>query len=296
MKKVLIADPNKANLVITCEILKEQFAGIQIYTTTTGQNALNILNENTNIDLAIIDTDLPDQNVYEFTLELHKNYNIPLIITTEINSFHQYSNSAQFKRIKTGIACIQKPLHPLVVQAICAYFSKNKDKYVHSELSQTVGGFGKIISKTKREDYFSIIIEEISLLNAKIKLFFEEKDKNSNDVLLIKEEDFKKILTSKKLNIYLPELFTLSNGLSVLIDTKVEKPETSSSDSRSDTIMRNYVFEIESKIINHTIAKDQSSVQLEVEFLNILCAKQLFDALMRGQAPAPTPSLAHLYF
>jgi len=82
-KKVLIVDDDVRNLFALTTAFEKY--NIQTVTAESGQDAINILNENNNIDMVLMDIMMPEMDGYETTQKIrreHKNSILPIIAVT----------------------------------------------------------------------------------------------------------------------------------------------------------------------------------------------------------------------
>ncbi|MES2701410.1 MAG: HAMP domain-containing protein [Bacteroidota bacterium] len=82
-KKVLVVDDDVRNLFALTTAFEKY--SIQTITAESGQDAINILNENNNIDMVLMDIMMPEMDGYETTQKIrreHKNSNLPIIAVT----------------------------------------------------------------------------------------------------------------------------------------------------------------------------------------------------------------------
>ena len=82
-KKVLVVDDDVRNLFALTTAFEKY--NIQTITAESGQDAINILNESTNIDMVLMDIMMPEMDGYETTQKIrreHKNSNLPIIAVT----------------------------------------------------------------------------------------------------------------------------------------------------------------------------------------------------------------------
>lgn len=83
---ILIVDDMTTNLIILSDILKDEY---NIKIAKTGTKALEIVNSQDNIDLILLDIEMPDINGYEVLKKLKnsdKTKNIPIIFITAKSS------------------------------------------------------------------------------------------------------------------------------------------------------------------------------------------------------------------
>jgi HAMP domain-containing protein/signal transduction histidine kinase/CheY-like chemotaxis protein len=82
-KKILVVDDDVRNLFALTTAFEKY--GIQTITAESGQDAINILNENNTIDIVLMDIMMPEMDGYETTQKIrreHKNNNLPIIAVT----------------------------------------------------------------------------------------------------------------------------------------------------------------------------------------------------------------------
>lgn len=126
MKKILIADANKASLVMTSEVFKDHYSGIQVLVARTSQEAIDIAKANKNIDAYIVDFDLPDQNGAQTAAALKKLSSKPVLITAfENNATEQLIDNllAKYNDCKSWL---KKPISPDVTIAVAQRYCEGK--------------------------------------------------------------------------------------------------------------------------------------------------------------------------
>ena len=82
-KKVLVVDDDVRNLFALTTAFEKY--NIETITAESGQDAINILNENNSIDMVLMDIMMPEMDGYETTQKIrreHKNTNLPIIAVT----------------------------------------------------------------------------------------------------------------------------------------------------------------------------------------------------------------------
>ena len=82
-KTVLVVDDDVRNLFALTTAFEKY--NINAVTAESGQDAINILNENNNIDMVLMDIMMPEMDGYETTQKIrreHKNSNLPIIAVT----------------------------------------------------------------------------------------------------------------------------------------------------------------------------------------------------------------------
>jgi len=82
-KNVLIVDDDVRNLFALTTAFEQH--NIKTITAESGQEAIDILSENKNIDMVLMDIMMPEMDGYETTQKIrreHKNSNLPIIAVT----------------------------------------------------------------------------------------------------------------------------------------------------------------------------------------------------------------------
>jgi CheY-like chemotaxis protein len=82
-KNILVVDDDVRNLFALTTAFEKY--NINTITAESGQEAINILNENSNIDMVLMDIMMPEMDGYETTQKIrreHKNTNLPIIAVT----------------------------------------------------------------------------------------------------------------------------------------------------------------------------------------------------------------------
>jgi len=110
---ILIVDDVASNIQSLAAILKDTY---QIKVANSGFHALDILSSSTNIDIILLDIEMPDMNGYEVLSHLqlnHKTKDIPVIFITGNISSHD-----EEKGLCSGaVDYITKPLRPGIIKA-----------------------------------------------------------------------------------------------------------------------------------------------------------------------------------
>ncbi len=118
MKRILIADSSKASLVMTSEVFKDYYPGIQVLVARNSADAITLAKTSQDIDAFIVDFDLPDINGAQTALLLKKISKTPILITS-------FDNVDAIRTIETLLvkyndckSWLKKPINPEVVIAI----------------------------------------------------------------------------------------------------------------------------------------------------------------------------------
>ena len=81
MKKILIADSSKASLVMTSEVFKDHFPGVQVVVAKTSSECLELVKSTADVDAYIIDFDLPDKDGAATAAQIKRHCQTPVLIT-----------------------------------------------------------------------------------------------------------------------------------------------------------------------------------------------------------------------
>ena len=81
MKKILIADSSKPSIVMTSEVFKDHFPGVQVLLAKSSQEALEVTGQNGDLDAVIVDYDLPDETGSALAQKLKRLTTAPVLIT-----------------------------------------------------------------------------------------------------------------------------------------------------------------------------------------------------------------------
>lgn len=159
MKRILIADSSKASLVMTSEVFKDHYPGIQVLVARNAQEAVTLAKANKDVDAFIIDYDLPDKNGAETALLLKKIAKTPILITA-FDQPHVVENiETTLEKYDDCKSWLKKPVNPEVVIAVAQRYCEGKirtQKRIPCHLpvlaSLTLTGEGlKLTAKTKEK-------------------------------------------------------------------------------------------------------------------------------------------------
>ena len=94
MTRVLIADTDKASIVMTSEIFKDKIPGTTVRVVAKGADCLQALSEET-FDMVVVDFDLPDTDGISLTHEIRETFKGPVLITAFPGSVVQKAINAE---------------------------------------------------------------------------------------------------------------------------------------------------------------------------------------------------------
>jgi CheY-like chemotaxis protein len=118
MKRILIADSSKASLVMTSEVFKDHYPGIQVLVARTSTDAIAIAKSTSDIDAFIVDYDLPDTNGAQTALLLKKISKVPILITAFDKQDVVENIETLLVKYEDCRSWLKKPVNPEVVIAV----------------------------------------------------------------------------------------------------------------------------------------------------------------------------------
>ena len=195
MKKVLITDPSKASVVMTSEVFKDYFPGVQILVAHTHDESLNVQKDHKDIDIHVIDFHLHEQDAIELALKSKKQRKTPIIMT----AFHSDHVVAEIdNKLAEYPDClnwVKKPVSPDLLVAIAERYVKNKIRQ-ERRIDCSIPAFVKVVRqqhpKAPKETLKLFgVLENVSIGGVKFRLHprelsllsqlsFTEKDLNPN--------------------------------------------------------------------------------------------------------------------
>jgi PAS domain S-box-containing protein len=123
MQKCLLVDDNKDVLIYLNRILLD--TGIQVVTARSGPEALSIIKTNSDIDLVILDMQMPEMNGIEATKEIRKiRKDLPIIAQTAFI----FENDKDIILAAGCDACLIKPIRKEHLLSVMAGFIKANGK------------------------------------------------------------------------------------------------------------------------------------------------------------------------
>ena len=110
MTKLLIADSNKASLVMSTEVFKEKIAGISISVARNGRDFLQMLPE-VAPDIGIVDFDLPDVDGTTLIKYAQEIFDGPIFLTAYLDDRIREVISHELFAYEQEVVCIEKPIN-----------------------------------------------------------------------------------------------------------------------------------------------------------------------------------------
>ena len=126
MKRILIADTNKASLVMTSEVFKDHFSGVQVLVAKTVAETIQLA-ETEKIDAFVIDFDLPDQNGAKAASWLKKHMShIPVLMTAFNTPRVRDIIEAELAAYDDCLSWIKKPIRPEILAQVAKRFCEGR--------------------------------------------------------------------------------------------------------------------------------------------------------------------------
>jgi len=95
--KVLIVDDDYINRLLLISLLKKELYQVEILESSNGEEALKICHEHSNIQLILLDIEMPRMDGVEFLIQYKLNTTLPQIPTIAVSS-----NDLRIKEIRSA--------------------------------------------------------------------------------------------------------------------------------------------------------------------------------------------------
>ncbi len=233
MKKILIADSSKASLVMTSEVFKDNYPGVQVLVAKTSLEAVELAKTVQDIEAFVIDFDLPDANGALTAVALKKITKKPILLTAFDREDVHGAVDALLSKHEDCRSWLKKPVNPDVVTAVVQRFCEGKIRleqriscqlpaFVDIELVNKPKKTTKKIStksvevpeETMQKFSFQGIIEDCSLRGAKLKPSKNSAGTTSNWASLLKQ--IEKLPKNSKIQLSLPSPLDIEIGKTTL--------------------------------------------------------------------------------
>lgn len=166
--KVLIVDDHKMFLQGIKAVLQDYKAIDVVATTNTVKNALDILNQDTDVELIITDIAMPEINGVEFIKILNQNY--PKIKILVVSMFPQ---AQQLKGINGYI--LKETDYTELIKAIKTIVLERKTYFSEKNITSSSLEFNKSILTRREKEVVKLIAEEFSTDQIAEKLFLSKR-------------------------------------------------------------------------------------------------------------------------
>lgn len=128
MKRILIADASKASLVMTSEVFKDHFPGVQVVVARTSADALELAKTAGELDAFIIDYDLPDRDGAFTAARLKKMFSQPILITAFDRPDVHESIDRDLAAFDDCLSWLKKPVKPELVVSLAQRFIEGQHR------------------------------------------------------------------------------------------------------------------------------------------------------------------------
>lgn len=128
MKRILIADASKASLVMTSEVFKDHFPGVQVVVARTSSDAIELAKTAGDLDAFIIDYDLPDRDGAYTAARLKKMFTQPILITAFDRPDVHESIDRDLSAFDDCLSWLKKPVKPELVVSLAQRFIEGKHR------------------------------------------------------------------------------------------------------------------------------------------------------------------------
>jgi CheY-like chemotaxis protein len=128
MKRILIADASKASLVMTSEVFKDHFPGVQVVVARTSADAIELSKSAGELDAFIIDYDLPDRDGASTAAKLKKMHQQPILITAFDRPDVQQTIDRDLSAFDDCLSWLKKPVKPELVVSLAQRFIEGKHR------------------------------------------------------------------------------------------------------------------------------------------------------------------------
>lgn len=170
MRRILIADSNKASLVMTSEAMKDHYPGVQVIVAKSGAEALQLAQKTEHVDAYIIDFDLPDTNGAQVALQLKALSNTPILITSFDHEEAIHTIETLLDKYDDCKSWLKKPIRADVLIAVVQRYCEGKIR-MQKRIPCTVPAYVQLQGQTKSAKplTFFAMVEDCSLNGAKLK-------------------------------------------------------------------------------------------------------------------------------
>jgi CheY-like chemotaxis protein len=126
MKKILIADAGKASLVMTSEVFKDFFPGVQIVVARNSAEALEWAVKDKSFDVIVVDYDLPDRDGADTAARIKKLVKTPVLVTGFERPGVEYAINEDLAAYDDCMNWVRKPVRPETLVGIAERYVDGK--------------------------------------------------------------------------------------------------------------------------------------------------------------------------
>lgn len=194
VKKILIADSSKASLVMTSEVFKDHYPGVQVLVARSSSEALELAKHNEGIEAFIVDYDLPDVDGAQTAFRLKKLYSTPVLITAFDRPEVAQSIESSLKQYADCQSWLKKPVNPEVVIAVVQRFCDGKLR-TQKRISCNLPVFAEILLENESLEAYQQIISSIKTKKTLSKSSRIKDKKETKHSKIVKKISAKKVLS-----------------------------------------------------------------------------------------------------
>jgi CheY-like chemotaxis protein len=126
MKRILIADAGKASLVMTSEVFKDFFPGVQIVVARNSAEALEWVAKDKSFDVIVVDYDLPDRDGADTAARIKKLVKTPVLLTGFERPGVEYAITEELAAYDDCMNWVKKPVRPETLVTIAERYVDGK--------------------------------------------------------------------------------------------------------------------------------------------------------------------------
>lgn len=126
MKRILIADASKASLVMTSEVFKDHFPGVQVVVARNSADAIDLAKSIGDVDAIVIDFDLPDRDGAQTAARIKKICSTPVLLTGFDRPEVSDTIERELAAYDDCLSWLRKPVNPDLVVEIVKRFCEGK--------------------------------------------------------------------------------------------------------------------------------------------------------------------------
>lgn len=126
MKRILIADASKASLVMTSEVFKDHFPGVQVVVARNSNDAIELVKTIGDVDAIVIDYDLPDRDGAQTAARIKKICSTPVLLTGFDRPEVGDNIEKELAAYDDCLSWMRKPVNPDLVVEIVKRFCEGK--------------------------------------------------------------------------------------------------------------------------------------------------------------------------
>ncbi len=251
IKRILIADTQKSSLVITSEIFKDNFPGVQVVLAKNCEEVLEKIASQESLDAIILDYDLPGSNGAYTAAKVKEVSDIPVLITAFESDEVEKTIQAQLHGHEDCLNWIKKPLETEKVVSIARRYSLGVYR-CQRRLLTSLAAQGRVLFPLL-DIQFPLNVQNCSAGGCKIEVDIAD--------LSTYKKNFSSIKPGEIIELYIPPLNSIEkNKFTNTLNSKL-----------------NHLMQMQGKVIWTEV--DKVHISYGLEFLDQDLGRQLYRAL-----------------